>query len=99
MTNTPPKCIDDAPKDVAAPSWIELGQSLEVMTKVSLALAVGFSSASIFCRLADQGKVRLPHLIDLVLGGGPSRRGTLKPRARKSQATVAPSAPKNPASS
>lgn len=45
-----------------APTWQELAGGFEAMSKVGLAMAVGFSAAGLFCRLADQGKVRIPHL-------------------------------------
>ena len=49
--------------------WGEIAESFEVLGKVGLALAVGMSTAGLFCRLAEQGKVRIPTLSTLVLGG------------------------------
>lgn len=48
------------------PSWNELGESFETMGKLSLALAVGLSAAGLFCKLADQGKVKIPTLSSLM---------------------------------
>lgn len=48
-------------------TWNELGESFEVMGKIGLAMAVGMSAAGLFCRLADQGKVKVPSLSSLVL--------------------------------
>lgn len=48
-------------------TWSEIGESFEAMGKIGLALAVGMSAAGLFCKLADQGKVRIPSLSELVL--------------------------------
>ena len=37
------------------------------MGKIGFALAIGLSAAGIFCRLADQGKVRVPNLAGMIL--------------------------------
>lgn len=50
-------------------TWSDIGESFETLGKVGLALAVGMSAAGLFCRLAEQGKVRVPTLSNLVLGG------------------------------
>lgn len=50
-----------------APTWSEIGEGFETLGKVGLAMAVGFSAAGLFCRLAEQGKVRVPSLSTLVL--------------------------------
>ena len=50
------------------PGWNEIGESFETMGKIGLALAVGLSAAGLFCRLADQGKVKIPSLSQLVAG-------------------------------
>ncbi len=52
------------------------------MGKVGLAMAVGFSAASLFCRLAQQGKVRIPPLNALLLGGSSARPGASEPTPR-----------------
>lgn len=51
----------------APPTWNELAESFETIGKVGLAMAVGFSAAGLFCRLAEQGKVRIPGLAGIVL--------------------------------
>jgi hypothetical protein len=53
----------------APPTWNDIGEGFEVLGKVGLAMAVGFSAAGLFCRLAEQGKVRVPSLSGLVLNG------------------------------
>lgn len=61
----------------APPTWSDIGESFETLGKVGLAMAVGFSAAGLFCRLAEQGKVRVPSLSTLVLANGrpePSRQ-------------------------
>jgi hypothetical protein len=49
------------------PSWSEIGESFETLGKVGLAMAIGFSAAGLFCRLAEQGKVKVPSLPAMVL--------------------------------
>lgn len=49
------------------PTWNEIGDSFETLGKVGLALAVGLSAAGLFCRLAEQGKVRLPSWNQLLI--------------------------------
>lgn len=49
------------------PTWNEIGEGFETLGKVGLAMAIGFSAAGLFCRLAEQGKVRVPSLAGLVL--------------------------------
>ena len=55
-------------------TWGEIGESFEAMGKIGLALAVGMSAAGLFCKLADQGKVRIPSISDLVLPRNDSSR-------------------------
>lgn len=50
-----------------APTWDEIGESFETLGKVGLAMAIGFSAAGLFCRLAEQGKVKIPNLSSLLL--------------------------------
>lgn len=58
--------IHPAGRPVGQPvSWNDVGDGFETLSKIGLALAVGMSAASIFCRLADQKKVRIPTLWDL----------------------------------
>lgn len=64
------------------PSWNDIGDGFETMGKVGLAMAVGFSAASLFCRLAQQGKVRIPPLNALLLGGSSARPGASEPTTR-----------------
>lgn len=58
----------------ASPSWCEIGESFETLGKVGLAVAVGFSAAGLFCRLADQGKIRIPALVNLLLKQTPDTK-------------------------
>lgn len=44
------------------PTWDEIGDGFETLGKVGLAMAIGFSAAGLFCRLAQQGKVKVPNL-------------------------------------
>lgn len=44
------------------PTWDEIADSFETLGKVGLAMAIGFSAAGLFCRLAQQGKVKVPNL-------------------------------------
>ncbi|HIB67660.1 MAG TPA: hypothetical protein EYO33_21810 [Phycisphaerales bacterium] len=48
-------------------TWGEVGDTFESMGKIGFALAIGLSAAGIFCRLADQGKVRVPNLAGMIL--------------------------------
>ena len=48
-------------------SWNDIGETFETMGKIGLAMAVGMSAAGLFCRLAEQGKVKVPTLSGLVL--------------------------------
>ncbi len=55
-------------KEKKAPAtWNDIGDGFETLSKIGLALAVGMSAAGLFCRLADQGKVRVPTFSGLVL--------------------------------
>lgn len=60
---------------VPPPTWDEIGDSFDTMGKVGLAMAIGFSAAGVFCRLAGQGKVRVPNLVGLM---------TARPEPKKS---------------
>lgn len=65
---------------VPPPTWDEIGESFETMGKVGLAMAIGFSTAGLFCRLAQQGKVRVPSLTGMLLQRPePRKRKTPKP--------------------
>jgi len=55
-------------------TWDEIGDTFETMGKIGLAMAVGMSAAGLFCRLAEQGKVRVPTLSSLVLNGREENR-------------------------
>lgn len=46
--------------------WRALGNAFEGMCKAGLALTIGFSVAAMFCRMVEQGKVRLPDLLHQV---------------------------------
>jgi len=48
-------------------TWNDIGDAFETMGKVGLAMAVGMSAAGLFCRLAEQGKVRVPTLSGLLV--------------------------------
>lgn len=58
----------------ASPSWSEISEGFETLGKVGLAMAVGFSAAGLFCRLADQGKIRIPGLANLLLKQAPDTK-------------------------
>jgi hypothetical protein len=51
-------------------TWNDIGDGFETFGKIGLALAIGMSAAGLFCRLAEQGKVRVPTLSGLVLNRG-----------------------------
>lgn len=63
----PPSLVEQ-PRRTSQVSWDEIGDSFETLGKVGLALAIGMSAAGLFCKLAEQGKVRVPSLTSLVLG-------------------------------
>jgi len=46
--------------------WQILGETFEVMGKVGLALTVGFTAAAVFCRLADQRKLKVPAIQEVL---------------------------------
>lgn len=48
-------------------TWNDIGDAFETMGKVGLAMAIGMSAAGLFCRLAEQGKVRVPTLTGLLV--------------------------------
>ena len=55
------------PMETRPATWEQIGDSFETMGKIGLAMAVGMSAAGLFCRLADQGKVKIPSLSKLLL--------------------------------
>ena len=65
-------------------TWNEIGEGFEVLGKISLALALGLSAAGLFCRLAEQGKVRVPSLSAMMLQQGQSQ-GKAKQSSTHSQ--------------
>lgn len=64
-------------------SWEEIGESLETMGRIGLAMAVGLSAAGFFCRLADQGKVKIPTLTTLLLSRSEPDGHSSAPRKAK----------------
>jgi hypothetical protein len=38
--------------------WEAIGEAMETMGKIGLAMTVGFTAAALFCRLADQKKLK-----------------------------------------
>lgn len=38
--------------------WLAIGEAMETMGKIGLAMTVGFTAAALFCRLADQKKLK-----------------------------------------
>lgn len=60
---------------VTPPTWDEIGEGFETLGKVGLAMAVGFSAAGLFCRLAQQGKVKVPS-ISALLSTPPTEKRT-----------------------
>lgn len=54
------------------PSWDDIGEGFETLGKVGLAMAIGFSAAGLFCRLAQQGKVKVPSLSALLVSNKPN---------------------------
>ena len=38
--------------------WDEIGEAFETMGKIGLAMTVGFTAAALFCRWADQKKLK-----------------------------------------
>ena len=72
------KAPEDTPKSMERPqpqaleirrevTWNDIGDAFETMGKVGLAMAIGMSAAGLFCRLAEQGKVRVPTLTGLLV--------------------------------
>lgn len=59
-------------------SWKEIGDSFDSMSKIGLALAIGLSAAGLFCRLADQGKVRVPNISSVMLDPTEGKRSDSK---------------------
>lgn len=59
--------LEARPARPPAPTWSDIGESFETLGKVGLAMAVGFSAAGLFCRLAEQGKIKVPGLAAMVL--------------------------------
>lgn len=70
-TKAPPDSV--ASRRGEQPSWDEIADGFETLGKVGLALAIGMSAAGLFCRLAEQGKVRVPSLSSLVVGRAAER--------------------------
>ena len=68
-------------------TWDDIGDGFELLGKVGLALAVGMSAAGLFCRLAEQGKVKIPTLSGLMLNRG-EQQGKSQPSAQYHQAQV-----------
>jgi hypothetical protein len=56
-------------------TWDEIGDAFETMGKVGLAMAVGLSAAGLFCRLAQQGKIKVPTVSSLVMPRTQPRKG------------------------
>ncbi len=54
---TSPDSVDSRP---AAPNedWQAIGDAFETMGKIGLAMTVGFTAAALFCRWADQRKLK-----------------------------------------
>jgi hypothetical protein len=46
--------------------WEVLGDTFEAMGKIGLALTVGFTAAAVFCRWADQRKLKVPAVAEMV---------------------------------
>lgn len=67
------------------PTWNELGESFETMGKLSLALAVGLSAAGLFCKLADQGKVKIPTLSGLLAPRSERTDRSIETRSERSR--------------
>lgn len=74
--------LEQRPSRPPAPSWSEIGESFETLGKVGLAMAIGFSAAGLFCRLAEQGKVRVPSLTSMVVAAGPQSRSSTRTSER-----------------
>jgi hypothetical protein len=64
-------------------TWNDIGDAFETMGKVGLAMAIGMSAAGLFCRLAEQGKVRVPTLTGLLVNR-PEPKSSDKKRSRTS---------------
>lgn len=60
-----------------AAEWQAMGEVFEGMSKVGLALTVGFTVAAAFCRLVESGGARVPDLLGVVARGAwpPDRPG------------------------
>ena len=54
-------------KPLPKPTWDDIGDQFETMGKIGVALAVGFSAAGLFCKLAHQGRVKIPSMTSLLL--------------------------------
>jgi len=64
-----------------AEDWQVLGDTFEALGKAGLAMTVGFSVAAVFCKLVDNGKIKLPNLISLMAA---SQAEPKAPEARNS---------------
>ena len=53
-TQTSPDSVETRPNE----DWQAIGDAFETMGKVGLAMTVGFTAAALFCRWADQRKLR-----------------------------------------
>lgn len=47
-----------APGKSRPSDWDEIGEAFETMGKIGLAMTVGFTAAALFCRWADQKKLK-----------------------------------------
>ncbi|MEW6277505.1 MAG: hypothetical protein AB1758_02700 [Candidatus Eremiobacterota bacterium] len=56
--------------------WQALGEAFEAMGKAGLALTIGFTVAATVCKLAQQGRLKLPDLLSFLqpAEGEPPRR-------------------------
>lgn len=70
MSQTLPIPAQPQSLQVASPppdeDWAVLGDTFEAMGKVGLALTVGFAAAALFCRWADQRKLKVPPARELL---------------------------------
>ena len=46
--------------------WEVLGDTFETMGKIGIAMTVGFTAAALFCRWADQKKLKVPAAKDVL---------------------------------
>ncbi len=62
-------------------TWNDIGDAFETMGKVGLAMAIGMSAAGLFCRLAEQGKVKVPTLTGLLVNRPDSKSSDRRERS------------------